>query len=242
MNRSKGKAQAQHSARKVRGQPATTAENQDILQETAGILHKTEDVIKTRSKEDKDPKRDPTPYYVPDPRARSQSRERERNRRSGSREWYPREQYQQRDNYQSRGYYERPRSRSQDRPRYVDNQQYRRMAADREYQYRRTGTDLDYRDKGYPGYVDHPSYPGYNGRNDDRGSGQRSRPQSQDRQRHLPSRSGHPEDVREKKQPMNAMPVERVPMKQPKQQVNAVAHDDYEYANYASQYDHPDLN
>ena len=34
---------------------------------------------------------------------------------------------------------------------------------------------------------------------------------------------------------MNAMPVERVPMKQPKQQVSAVTHENsHEYANYAN--------
>ena len=53
-----------------------------------------------------------------------------------------------------------------------------------------------------------------------RGGYSRYGQQFQGNQRMLPSRSGHPQDLREKKAPMHTMPVQRVPPKEYKPQVN----------------------
>ena len=54
----------------------------------------------------------------------------------------------------------------------------------------------------------------------------------------LPSKSGHPDDMRERRQPMSAMPVERVPSKDHKPKVNLhMADGEYYVTNGAIYHD-----
>ena len=60
--------------------------------------------------------------------------------------------------------------------------------------------------------------------------GQNQNQQQQPKQGFLPSRSGHPQDLREKKAPMNAMPVPRVQQQQPFKPTAAACQESEEFA------------
>ena len=59
---------------------------------------------------------------------------------------------------------------------------------------------------------------------------QQNNTNNQNRQGFLPSRSGHPQDLRERKAPMNAMPVQRVQQQQPFKPTAATCQEDEEFA------------
>ena len=57
--------------------------------------------------------------------------------------------------------------------------------------------------------------------------------QQDQRQGYLPSKTGNPQDTRERKAPMNAMPVDRVPQQQYKPRVNACDNtEEFDYMNH----------
>ena len=76
---------------------------------------------------------------------------------------------------------------------------------------------------------------GSQGQGNSNGQGQRygkNNRNQQTQQGYLPSKSGHPQDIREKKAPMNAMPVDRVPAQQMKQKINMCEEEEFDFMNH----------
>ena len=162
-----------------------------------------------RTRDQMPDKREQTPYY--ENRRRSQSRYR----------------HYSKDSREENGYERRRENDENRRPRYrADWREYDRQPSTSRNYYPERG----YRDSSYTRYRE----PEYQRDRSQPPQNQGYRQQSQERiPKQLPSKSGHPDDVRTKKTPMNAMPVERVPLKQTKQHVIAAADDgDYENVNY----------